>query len=63
MVQRLFADILDDAIWFMNIHEQNHPRFLAMTSRRIEPVIIIKTDIKFNAHQFLEKTYQIEKNV
>jgi hypothetical protein len=30
MVQRLFADVLDDAIWFMNIHAQNHPRFLAM---------------------------------
>ena len=25
MVQRLFADVLNDAIWFMNIHEQNHP--------------------------------------
>jgi hypothetical protein len=25
MVQRLFADIINDAIWFMNIHEQNHP--------------------------------------
>ena len=25
MVQRLFADVIDDAIWFMNIHEQNHP--------------------------------------
>jgi hypothetical protein len=25
MVQRLFADVISDAIWFMNIHEQNHP--------------------------------------
>ena len=25
MVQRLFADVIDDAIWFMNNHEQNHP--------------------------------------
>ena len=25
MVQRLFADVIHDAIWFMNIHEQNHP--------------------------------------
>ena len=25
MVQRLFADVINDAIWFMNIHEQNHP--------------------------------------
>jgi hypothetical protein len=30
MVQRLFADVRHDAIWFMNIHEQNHPWFLAM---------------------------------
>ena len=30
MVQRLFADVIHDAIWFMNIHEQNHPWFLAM---------------------------------
>ena len=25
MVQRLFADVINDAIWLMNIHEQNHP--------------------------------------
>ena len=25
MVQRLYADVIHDAIWFMNIHEQNHP--------------------------------------
>jgi hypothetical protein len=25
VVQRLFADVIHDAIWFMNIHEQNHP--------------------------------------
>jgi hypothetical protein len=25
MVQRLFADVINDAIWVMNIHEQNHP--------------------------------------
>jgi hypothetical protein len=25
MVQRLFAGVINDAIWFMNIHEQNHP--------------------------------------
>jgi hypothetical protein len=25
MVKRLFADVIHDAIWFMNIHEQNHP--------------------------------------
>ena len=25
LVQRLFADVIHDAIWFMNIHEQNHP--------------------------------------
>ena len=31
MVQRLFADVINDAIWFMNIHEQNHPGFLAMS--------------------------------
>jgi hypothetical protein len=30
MVQRLFADVIHDVIWFMNIHEQNHPWFLAM---------------------------------
>jgi hypothetical protein len=30
MVHRLFADVIHDAIWFMNIHEQNHPWFLAM---------------------------------
>jgi hypothetical protein len=30
MVQRLFADVINDAIWFMNIHEKNHPWFLAM---------------------------------
>jgi hypothetical protein len=24
MVQRFFADVINDAIWFMNIHEQNH---------------------------------------
>ena len=31
MVQRLFADVIHDGIWFMNIHEQNHPWFMAMT--------------------------------
>ena len=25
MVQRLFADVIHDAIWFTNIHEQNPP--------------------------------------
>ena len=25
MVQRLFADVIHDAIWFINNHEQNHP--------------------------------------
>ena len=25
MVQRIFADVIHDAFWFMNIHEQNHP--------------------------------------
>jgi hypothetical protein len=25
MVQCLFADVINDAIWCMNIHEQNHP--------------------------------------
>jgi hypothetical protein len=30
MVQRLFADVINDAIWFMHIHEQNHPWFLAI---------------------------------
>ena len=25
MVKRLFADVIHDAIWFMNIHEQNYP--------------------------------------
>ena len=25
MVQRLFADVINDTILFMNIHEQNHP--------------------------------------
>ena len=25
MVQRLFTDVINDAIWFINIHEQNHP--------------------------------------
>jgi hypothetical protein len=25
MVKRLFADVIHDAIWFINIHEQNHP--------------------------------------
>jgi hypothetical protein len=30
MVQRLFAGVIHDAIWFMNIHEQNHPWFLTM---------------------------------
>jgi hypothetical protein len=30
MVQRLFTDVIHDAIWFMNIHDQNHPWFLAM---------------------------------
>jgi hypothetical protein len=30
MVQRLFADVIHDAIWFMNIHEQNNPWFLPM---------------------------------
>jgi hypothetical protein len=32
MVQRLFADVINDAIWFINIHEQNHPWFLAMSN-------------------------------
>ena len=30
MVQRLFADVIHDAIWLMNIHEQKYPLFLAM---------------------------------
>jgi hypothetical protein len=34
MVQHLFADVIHDAIWFMNIHEQNHPWFLAMCYRQ-----------------------------
>jgi hypothetical protein len=25
MIQRLFAVVIHDAIWFMNIHEQYHP--------------------------------------
>ena len=25
MVQRIFAYVIHDVIWFMNIHEQNHP--------------------------------------
>jgi hypothetical protein len=25
MVQRLFADVIHDAIWFMNIPEQRYP--------------------------------------
>ena len=25
MVQRLFADVIHDAIWLMNIHEQKYP--------------------------------------
>jgi hypothetical protein len=35
MVQRLFADVINDAIWFMNIHKQNHPWFLAMHKKRV----------------------------
>ena len=31
MVQRLFADVIRDAIWLMNIHEQKYPWFLAMS--------------------------------
>ena len=40
MVQRLFADVINDAIWFMNIHEQNHPWFLAMRKNWIFILII-----------------------
>jgi len=25
MVQRLFVDVIHEAIWFMNIHEQKYP--------------------------------------
>jgi hypothetical protein len=32
MVQRLFADVIHDVIWLMNIHEQKYPWFLAMPS-------------------------------
>jgi hypothetical protein len=32
MVQRLFADVIHDAIWLMNMHEQWYPWFLAMMS-------------------------------
>ena len=32
MVQGLFADVIHDAIWLMNIHEQKYPWFLAMFS-------------------------------
>jgi hypothetical protein len=32
MVQRLFADVINDAIWFMNIHEQNHPWYRHLNS-------------------------------
>jgi hypothetical protein len=39
MVQRLYADVIPDAIWFMNIHEQNHPWFLAMRYNVIKFVI------------------------
>jgi hypothetical protein len=31
MVQRLFADVIHDAIWLMNMHEQKYPWFLAMS--------------------------------
>ncbi len=33
MVQRLFADVIHDAIWLMNIHEQKYPWFLAIYAR------------------------------
>jgi hypothetical protein len=33
LVQRLFADVIYDAIWLMNIHKQKYPWFLAMRSR------------------------------
>ena len=44
MVQRLFADVINDAIWFMNIHEQNHPWFLAMLFIRYGcvPFVVVK---------------------
>jgi hypothetical protein len=41
MVQRLFADVIHDAIWLMNIHEQKYPWFLAMRSCMF--VLIIST--------------------
>ena len=41
MVQRLFADVINDAIWFMNIHEKNHPWFLAMA--KISLTLIIQS--------------------
>ena len=33
MIQRLFADVIHDAIWPMNIHEQKYPWFLAMSDQ------------------------------
>ena len=42
MVQRLFTDVIHDAIWFMNIHEQNHPWFLAMQLLYMKRLIYLK---------------------
>jgi hypothetical protein len=34
MIQRFFADVIHDAIWLMNMHEQKYPWFLAMIYKR-----------------------------
>ena len=41
MVQRLFPDVIHDAIWLMNIHEQKYPWFLAMQTTKEKGQITI----------------------
>ena len=36
MIQRFFADVIHDAIWLMNMHEQKYPWFLALIHNTIE---------------------------
>jgi hypothetical protein len=36
MVQCLFADVISDAIWFMNIHEQNQGLYKDFPGQRLQ---------------------------
>ena len=60
MVQRLFADVINDAIWFMNIHEQNHPWFLAMMT---PSTVVVTTKVQFGLKQLWSSDGHLEFSI